>query len=165
MKFSSKNSEETLEIGEKLGSQLVPGMVVALEGDLGGGKTTFTKGVAKGLGITEDITSPSFTLEKVYPTSPKATQDKSLMTSDQRPATLYHFDFYRIENPRDMMNYELIEALDDKEGIVVAEWAEKIEKDLPEEKLVIKFNYISDNEREIEFNAYGDEYKQLIQKL
>lgn len=152
MKYTSKSSSETVELGEKLGKALKPGMVVALEGDLGGGKTTFTKGIAKGLGIKDDITSPSFSLEKIY----------SVVRSPKSVTRLYHFDFYRIENPKDMMNYELIEALEDEEAVVVVEWAEKIEKDLPDEKLVVKFHYIEEDEREIELNAFGNEYQKII---
>lgn len=153
MKYISKSSVQTLELGKKIGKLLEAGMVIALEGDLGGGKTTFTKGIAKGLGIKEEITSPSFTLEKIY----QITKNNKQITG------LYHFDFYRIDNPLDMVNYELIEAINDPSGVVVVEWAEKIETELPKEKLIIKFHYLGENERELEFVAEGEKYQKLLQ--
>ena len=71
MKYLSKKTEDTLKLGESIGKKLKLGMLLALEGDLGGGKTTFTKGIAKGLKIKDEITSPSFTLEKIYKTKSK----------------------------------------------------------------------------------------------
>ena len=155
MNILSRSPEETLRLGEKVGERLIDGMIIALEGDLGGGKTTFTKGLAKGLGIKEDITSPSFTLERIYKIPSKQT------TNDKRQTTLYHFDFYRIDNPKDMVSYELTEALEDQKGIVVIEWAEKIEAELPKEKLIVKFKYIDENTRKIVLKSFGERYKEL----
>ncbi|MCL4386934.1 MAG: tRNA (adenosine(37)-N6)-threonylcarbamoyltransferase complex ATPase subunit type 1 TsaE [Patescibacteria group bacterium] len=152
MNFITKSSEETIRLGLKIGENLEPGMVVALEGDLGGGKTTFAKGLAIGLGIKDNILSPSFTLEKVY-------------HCNRKIKNFYHFDFYRIDNPLDQVGFELEEALADKEGIVVIEWAEKIERELPVEKLIVRFRFISESEREIEFQGSGDKYNKLITNL
>lgn len=165
MKYTSKKTEETLLLGEKIGKKLFAGAVIALEGDLGGGKTTFTKGLAKGLGIKEEVVSPSFTLEKVYQFTDHSSQiiENNLSTVNREQiARLYHFDFYRIDNPKDMVGYELAEALDDPKGIVVVEWAEKIEAELPKEKLVVKFEYVGENEREIILKSFGGRYKELI---
>ena len=154
MKYISKKTEDTFGLGKKIGQKLFAGAVIALEGDLGGGKTTFTKGLARGLGIKEEITSPSFTLEKIYQILRPKTQD---------PLTnLYHFDFYRIDNPKDMVNYELIEALEYPAGIVVVEWAEKIEAELPKEKLVVKFEYVREDKREIILRANGQRHEGLL---
>lgn len=170
MNILSKSSEETHNIGYKIGELLFPGAVIALEGDLGGGKTTFTKGLAKGLGVKDEVTSPSFSLEKMYQlpsTSYQLSGEKKKLIADsrQRAARLYHFDFYRIENPKDMMSYELMEALDDLDGVVVVEWAEKIEKELPKEKLIVRFHYISENEREIELISEEENYKTIISNI
>lgn len=154
MRCLSKKTEDTLKLGEKIGKRLKLGMLLALEGDLGGGKTTFTKGVAKGLGVKEEITSPTFTLMKIYQTP---------RTSNHKLRTiLYHFDFYRIDSPEDMVGYELQEALEDSNGIVIVEWAEKIEASLPKEKLVVKFRYVDDNSREIIFEPTGEKYEKLL---
>lgn len=152
MNILSKNPKETFNLGKNIGKSLKPGMTIALEGDLGGGKTLFTKGLAKGIGAIEEITSPSFTLEKVY----------QIANNQEQIANLYHFDFYRIDNPKDMVSYELAEALSDPSGVVVVEWAEKIETELPKEKLVVKFHYKDIEERLLEFNAVGFDYKQLL---
>lgn len=170
MNILSRSPEETFGLGEKIGKRLTEGMIIALEGDLGGGKTTFTKGLAKGLGIKEEITSPSFTLEKVYDlpaVGSRQTADKKILrAADRKPLTyLYHFDFYRIENPMDMISYELMEALGDLNGIVVIEWAEKIEAELPKAKLVVKFHYKDVETRLLEFIPIGFNYKQLIKNL
>ena len=162
MKILSKKTEETLDLGEKIGEKLKPGMLVALEGDLGGGKTTFTKGLAKGLGINEVVTSPSFTLEKIYRIKNKK---KGKNNDKNKVENLYHFDFYRIDNPKDMVGYELTEALRDKNGAIVVEWAEKIEAKLPKEKLILKFEYIDAETRKINLNAKGGEYMKLIKGL
>jgi len=174
MKFLSKKIEETLALGQKIGIAMKKEMknnprdcsfVIALEGDLGGGKTTFTKGIAKGLGIKEDITSPSFTLMKVY----NLTSDYILKTSEkdrEKPKSkLYHFNFYRIDNPKDMVGYELDEALKDPNGIVVVEWAEKIEANLPKERLVVRFRYVDENSREINLKATEGRYKKLLENV
>lgn len=154
MKYLSKKSEDTLMLGEKIGKRLRGGMILALEGDLGGGKTTFTKGIARGLNIKEAITSPSFTLEKIY----KVKGNKEI-------DNLYHFDFYRIDSPKDVVGLELGEVLGNDGGAVVVEWAEKIETVLPKEKLIIKFEYIDENSRKILLKAYGEKYNKIIKGL
>lgn len=136
MKILSKNSQGTVELGEKLAESLKGGEVVALFGDLGGGKTQFTKGIAKGLGIKGDIISPTFVIRRDY-------EGKSL--------NLLHYDFYRFENPEE----ELVESLGEginPENVTVIEWAERVGKYLPEDSIKVKFSYISENEREIEVN-------------
>lgn len=162
MKFISKKTENTLQLGGRIGKKLFAGAVIALEGDLGGGKTTFTKGLAKGLGIKENVVSPSFTLERIYKI-PRL-ESRTLRPNPYAPITsLYHFDFYRIDNPKDMVSYELIEALEDPKGIVVVEWAEKIEAELPKEKLVVKFRYVGEDKREIILRANGQRYEGLLE--
>lgn len=120
-----KNEEETANFGLDLGKHLQKGDIVALIGDLGTGKTALTKAIARGLGITETITSPTFTIVQEY-------------TSGRLP--LYHFDVYRIQEPEEL--YELgYEEYFFGEGVCVIEWADLIEELLPDETKVIRLEY------------------------
>ena len=127
------NERETQKLGEKIGRAAVPGMVVALIGDLGTGKTTLTKSIAKGLGVTETVTSPTFNIVREY-------------KSGRIP--LYHFEVYRIADPEEM--YELgYEEYFYGDGICVVEWADIIEELLPEDAVVISIDRgASEEERE-----------------
>lgn len=134
MKIVSKSSDETVELGEKLARTLKGGEVVALYGDLGGGKTQFTKGIAKGLGVKGDIISPTFVIRRDY-------KGKDL--------NLLHYDFYRFEVPDE----ELIESLEEgmnPDNVTVIEWAERVEDYLPEDVIKVTFKYVGEEEREIE---------------
>ena len=113
------------------------GGTVALIGDLGSGKTTFTKGFAQALGITEKIASPTFTLIRQHQ-----------LPSSER--TLYHLDLYRLEtvNPNEL---GLTDLFNQTEDIILIEWAEKLGNKLPKDALVIKFKHLKENQREISF--------------
>lgn len=116
MKIETYSAEETLKLGEKIGRQAKPGQIYTLKGELGVGKTVFTQGVARGLGIDEPIASPTFTIVQVY-------------ESGRLP--FYHFDVYRIEDVEEMEEI----GYDDYffgEGICLIEWANRIEELLPE---------------------------------
>ncbi|MBR3307741.1 MAG: tRNA (adenosine(37)-N6)-threonylcarbamoyltransferase complex ATPase subunit type 1 TsaE [Lachnospiraceae bacterium] len=119
--YESSGYEDTLALGRKLGESLPAGSIITLEGELGAGKTVFTKGVALGLGIDETVTSPTFTLLAVY---------------EGGRLPLYHFDVYRIEEPEEMLEVGLDEYLYG-DGICVIEWAERIEELLPADCLRI----------------------------
>jgi tRNA threonylcarbamoyladenosine biosynthesis protein TsaE len=106
--YESLSPDETFDLGEKLGEKLNNGDIVALYGELGAGKTVFTKGIAKGLGVCEEITSPTFTLLKEY----------------EGRNRLYHFDLYRIEDEEALENIGFYEYLGG-EGVCVIEWADK----------------------------------------
>lgn len=151
-KFITKSDQETIALGSKLGATLRGGEFIALTGDLGGGKTQFTKGIAQGLGITETIVSPTFTIERIYcsreqsVSRTKGAEDSSQLRSND--ITLHHFDLYRA--PGDNEIAEGIRDLsNDSEAIVVVEWPENIEGILPEKHLAVHFKYLDDNEREI----------------
>jgi tRNA threonylcarbamoyladenosine biosynthesis protein TsaE len=107
--------EETLAIGRRLGESAQAGEIYALRGDLGTGKTVFSKGFAEGLGITETVSSPTFTILQIY-------EDGRL--------PLYHFDVYRIEEPEEMEEVGLDEYLEG-DGVCLIEWAERIAEMLP----------------------------------
>jgi len=120
-----KNEEDTRRFGHELASRLKPGDVVALIGDLGTGKTTLTKYIAEGLGITEMITSPTFTIVCEY-------------HSGRLP--LYHFDVYRIDDPDDMFEIGADEYFYGN-GVCVVEWADQIAELLPDETICVFMEY------------------------
>ena len=125
--------QDTIEYGMKLGQRAAPGTILALTGDLGAGKTTLTKSIARGLGITEMITSPTFTIVKEY-------------RSGRLP--LFHFDVYRIGDIDEM--YELGYEEDFfGDGICVIEWADLIEELIPEEAMWISIDYGEKEEERI----------------
>lgn len=116
------SESETLELGRKMGEKARPGQIIALNGDLGVGKTIFTKGLAKGLGITEPISSPTFTIVQIY---------------EEGRLPLYHFDVYRIGDPEEMdeIGYEDYFF---GQGVSLVEWAELIEELMPEDTIWVK---------------------------
>ena len=115
----------TKEYGYKLAEEAVPGQVIALIGDLGAGKTTLTKYIAEGLGVTEHVQSPTFTIVREY-------------HSGRMP--LYHFDVYRIDDPDEMFEIGYEEYFYG-DGLCVVEWADKIEELLPEGTRIIRLSY------------------------
>ena len=120
------NSEEESKLfGLELANNAVPGQVIALVGDLGTGKTTLTKYIACGLGVTETVSSPTFTIVKEY-------------YSGRIP--LYHFDGYRIGDPDELFNIGADEYFDGS-GLCVVEWADMVEEELPEDSLYIYIEY------------------------
>ena len=127
------SEKETEQIGEAIGQAAEPGTVVALIGDLGTGKTTLTKSIARGLGVTETVTSPTFNIIREYKTG---------------RIPLYHFDVYRIEEPEEMEEVGFEEYFYG-DGICVVEWADIIEELLPEDAVIIRIERgASEEERE-----------------
>ena len=124
-KLILKNEEETRNFGIELGQNARPGQVIALIGDLGTGKTTLTGYIAQGLGITENISSPTFTVVKEY-------------ESGRIP--LYHFDVYRIGDADELFNIGAYEYFDG-DGLCVIEWADLILDELPEDTDYIMIDY------------------------
>jgi tRNA threonylcarbamoyladenosine biosynthesis protein TsaE len=130
----SNSAEQTFEIARLIGEKLINGDLLALSGELGSGKTCFTKGLAKGIGVSEEyqITSPTFTLINEYPARCK----------------LYHFDVYRLSGYSEFedLGYEEYFA---GNGVVVIEWAEKIDKLIPSDSIFIDFEYVNENSRKM----------------
>lgn len=124
MIFESMSAEDTFNYGVRLGQEAAPGTIICLDGDLGTGKTVITKGIAKGLGITEPVSSPTFTVVQIY-------------TEGRLP--LYHFDVYRIEDPMEMeeIGYEDYFYGD---GITVVEWSDMIGDLIPPEAIHIRLS-------------------------
>ncbi|MEI3607746.1 tRNA (adenosine(37)-N6)-threonylcarbamoyltransferase complex ATPase subunit type 1 TsaE [Pseudogracilibacillus sp. SE30717A] len=142
----SKSEKKTKGIAEILASFLHPGDVLTLEGDLGAGKTTFTKGLAKGLSIERAVTSPTFTIIKEY--------------NGRLP--LYHMDAYRLEFSDEDIGFEEYFYGD---GISVIEWASFIEEYLPMNRLQIKIEHLSSEKRKLSFQPIGTRYEQLVNEL
>lgn len=136
---NSKSARQTEEIGKKFSGKLTGGDVLALEGDLGSGKTTFVKGLLRGLGIKKNVTSPTFLIIKKYEISkPKASIKE-----------LYHLDCYRLKNYKEILALGFGDILRDKSAVVAIEWAGKIKKALPGKLIEISFKWIDKNERKI----------------
>ncbi len=133
----TKNAQETQDLGEEIGKGLKGGEVLALYGELGSGKTTFVQGLARGMGVRGRILSPTFTLVRSHKISHKSMR-------------LYHMDFYRIDSVHEAEALGLKELWADPKNICVIEWAEKIKEILPRKRWDIKFDYLSENERQIE---------------
>ena len=125
------STEEMIEFGKEISSNLEGGSVLELIGDVGAGKTTFTKGLALGLGVLETVQSPTFTIPRVY---------------EGDNLTLSHYDFYRL-NDYGIMKMELAENLSDPQNITVVEWAGELADILPKKHLKLIFESISEDKR------------------
>ena len=134
--IATKNYKETILLGERIGKTLKPDDIVALSGCLGAGKTTLIQGIAKGLGVQNWVTSPTFTLINEF----------------EGKLKLYHIDLYRIENIDDAEDLA-IEEYFTKGGVTVIEWAEKIDSILPAETIRIGIKIVSENERSIDIKG------------
>lgn len=159
MIYQSKSEKETAEIARNLTKQIVSSkivaprntsdktvalrqaqgkaMVIALEGELGAGKTTFVKTFAKALGVKEKITSPTFVIMRRF------------MIYDLRFKDLYHIDAYRLNNGNELRTLGIEEIISNPENIVLIEWAERVAEILPEKYIKIHIDHISENERKI----------------
>jgi len=131
--------KEVLEKAENSGR--VGAFVVALYGELGAGKTTFTKHFARELGITKEITSPTFVIQKRF----EIAEDKNKIFKN-----FYHLDVYRIDSAEEIESLGWKEIISDPKNIVLVEWADKIENKLPKNALKIKFVFVNDTTREVQ---------------
>lgn len=135
----TKSAEETQQFGELFAKKLNKQSIIALSGDLGAGKTTFVQGLAKGVGITKRIISPTFIIIRKYRIKKQVKE-------------FYHIDLYRIHSEKDLEGLGLQEILHDPEAIVVIEWPEKLGSLLPKERWDICFEHVGENERKITIN-------------
>ncbi len=146
----SHSPEQTRRLGAHLGKLLLSGDVVLLEGEFGSGKTTFTQGIARGLGVDERyVNSPTFMLINEY-------------RGGRIP--LYHIDLYRLHGIEQIATLGLEDYLAGH-GVAVFEWPEEAAPWLPDEKLVVRFTYLSDTKRTIRFYAHGDRYRTLVEQF
>ena len=146
-KITTYSEKETIEIAQNLESEKYPNMVICLEGDLGSGKTVFTKGFAQALGIEETVTSPTFNIIKEYP-------------NGELP--LYHMDVYRLDGKVDDLG---IEDYYTRGGVTIIEWSDMIKDYLPEERLDIKFKVIDEDTRTLTFIPHGRAYEDICEAV
>ena len=137
---SSSSVPQTLALAAAIGKRLKGGEVIVLRSDLGGGKTTFTSGLARGAGSHDQVSSPSFTITNTY-------------HGDR--LTLYHYDFYRLIDPG-LMRQELAEVLEDPNAVAIIEWAGIVEDTLPKKQLTITLTATGEQNRMLEFLASRD---------
>ncbi len=138
--------EETMLLGERIGRLLQAGICITLQGDLGAGKTTFTKGIAKGMGILKTVNSPTFTIMKVY----------------QGTLPLYHLDAYRLEGAHQDLGFE--EYLEG-DGVSVVEWPQFIAELIPAEHLAIVIENSGDEARIFRMQAHGSRYERILGEI
>lgn len=144
-KILTKSFSDTIEYGRKLGLLLKPNSLICMRGDLACGKTTFTKGIGMGIGVTTVINSPTFTILKIY--------------HGQMP--LFHIDAYRLlDNDYDLGFEELLSD----DGVVVVEWCDYMSNMLGDEYLELEFEHIDENTRSIKMLAHGKKYEQLLEE-
>jgi tRNA threonylcarbamoyladenosine biosynthesis protein TsaE len=149
--FTSEGSRDTEQLGFTLGRLLKGKGVVALHGELGAGKTVFTKGVARGIGIDkpEYVNSPTFTFVKEYRGG---------------RASLFHIDLYRIEDPSELEGLGCRDVLS-KSGVVVIEWAERMKNELPDERMEVYIETLSEGQRHLRIEGRGAGYEHIVEKL
>lgn len=140
------SAEETRALGKRLGELCFENCVIALSGDLGAGKTTLTQGVARGLGIDKTVSSPTFTILKIY----------------QGRLPLYHFDAYRLEGSNEDLGFE---EMIDGDGVAVIEWPQYMEQAIPEKLLRITLKRLDEDRRELEIESVGSAYDKMLEAL
>ncbi len=140
LEFTTKTSEETIELGFKIGQKLKKGNIIAMQGTLAAGKTTITKGIAKALEITDTITSPTFCLISEY----------------YGKMPLYHMDVYRLEGSEDFENLGTEDMLYG-DGVCIIEWSEKIMDSLPKETIIINIQPQDDGSRKIQITNWNND--------
>jgi len=136
LRITSTSLDDTLELAAQIGHRLRGGEIIELVSDLGGGKTAFVRGLARGMGSHDPVRSPTFTLSNRY------SADK---------LTLYHFDFYRLSEPG-IMRDELAELLADPQAVVAVEWADIVEDVLPAKRVTITLKASGESSRELNFS-------------
>lgn len=143
-KYTSRSENDTMELAENIESEKFPGMVICLDGELGSGKTVFVKGFAKSLGITENITSPTFNIVKEY---------------ENGEMPLNHMDVYRIDETDESIGFRDYFM---SESVSIIEWSDLIKDKLPDERLDIKFKVIDENTRILVLKPHGQKYEDLV---
>lgn len=146
-KFNAYSESDTIELAENIESEHFPGMVICLNGELGSGKTVFTKAFASALGIQDDVTSPTFNIIKEYP-------------NGELP--LYHMDVYRLDGNVSELG---LEEYFDGNGVTIIEWADMIENYLPSERLDINIRVTGEDSRVIVLKPHGKVYEDICEAI
>lgn len=147
--FTTNSEEETEHIAELVGKHIKEGTALALMGDLGAGKTFFTKRLAKTLGVKSEVTSPTFNLMNIY----------------DGICPIYHFDLYRLNNVLELYDIDFYEYAESDEGISVVEWADKFREELPVNTVDVNFEVLNEKSRKISFSGNGEIAEALIEIL
>jgi tRNA threonylcarbamoyladenosine biosynthesis protein TsaE len=149
VEITSHTPKETERIGSFLGEMFTRGDIIALCGELGTGKTTLIRGIARGMGIEEgEVASPSFTLVNVY----------------AGPLPLFHVDLYRLNDEKELFNIDYKDYIKG-DGVVVIEWADRIPQAVPHDALWITLRYLDGDRREIVLEAQNDRYAMMIEEF
>lgn len=148
LSISTKSSAETERLGEQIGSALQGHEVIELISDLGGGKTTLTRGIARGFGSTDKVASPTFTVNKEY------------VSGNKR---IVHYDFYRLDDPG-LLEFELAESLHDPATVTIVEWADIVHDVLPVDRVTIRIASSGDESRSFAISI-PDSYSNLLHYL
>lgn len=144
--FTSHSEVQTRRLGERLGPLLQPGDVVCLQGPLGSGKTRFVQGVGRGLGIEDNIISPTYTIANEH-RSPSG-------------LVLYHLDFYRLSD-RDFPGFDAEEYIGG-DGVAIVEWPERAPHLVPPENLWVTFRHVGETKRGLWLRSSGERYRELL---
>ena len=144
--FITSSSNETRQLAEKLGTLVFPNTLITLNGQLGAGKTTFTQGLAKGLGLQRKVTSPTFNILKIY----------------KGRLPLYHIDAYRLEDIDQDLGFE---EYIDSDGVCVIEWSDFLPNLLPDERMNVSLEILEDDSRKLTFSVQGEQYERLLEEL
>ena len=148
--FTTNSAEETMRLGTRIGQKLPRSCVIALSGDLGCGKTTFVKGLARALGVNPSkVNSPSYVLIKEY---------------SGEKGDMFHFDLYRLDKSESIFML----GLDDyfvQNGMLAIEWAEKAKDLLPDDYICITIKALSEKKRKFSFRARGNKYKNALERI
>jgi tRNA threonylcarbamoyladenosine biosynthesis protein TsaE len=135
----SENELETKKIGKSLGKKCTGGDIFCLSGDLGAGKTTLSQGIAQGLGVKRNISSPTFIIVNIYKIKKNIKNIKKII----------HIDAYRLKTLKELEGIGFFDFIKEKDGVIIIEWGEKIKKYLPKKYIKIKLKNISENKRKI----------------
>lgn len=146
-KITTYSEDDTMELAQNIESEKFPNMVIALEGDLGSGKTVFAKAFAKALGITDNITSPTYNIIKEY---------------DNAEMKLFHMDVYRLSDIKQDLG---IPEYFKKKGVSIIEWADLIPDLLPKNRLDIRIKIIDENTRQFIIEPHGEKYVDLCERV
>lgn len=147
-KIISNSDMDTIELAQNIESEKFPNMVICIEGDLGSGKTLFTKAFAKSMGISENITSPTFNIIKEY--------------DGEEGYKLYHMDVYRLSESKEDIG---ISEYFNKGGVTIIEWADLISDILPKDRLDIRIKIVDENKRVFYITPHGEEYEDLCERV
>jgi tRNA threonylcarbamoyladenosine biosynthesis protein TsaE len=147
--FFSRSPEQTRRVGMRLGRALQPGDVICLQGDLGAGKTTFVQGVAQGWGSLDEVSSPTFILVNLYRRADGA--------------QLFHMDAYRLESAAEADELDLEAMLE--QGPLLIEWPERIQSLMPQDRIWVQLEYLSEEQRQMRFKSTGKRYDALLSHL